>query len=310
MRMQVVRMNFKASNRYVRQYEMETTQRYTTGDESDIPPPNNSQILASPGVAISLEKFRDELDNNSHAVQAETTFASLDSPIRQQLLRDSINDALPTTSDRVRSIRKVTLVIAVQILFAYFCALWLLSRDFTDTSIKLVALVALVASAMTFSRFGCALQPAATVLCFGVFSISLPLTLTLADSFLDSQTLLALLANICAVVTALALYAWTTEYEEWSGNLELVFTVVAVVFGSLVMILVLDFQPQATILTAVASLFVGLVYGDCSKDSLVPAATLDQLLVDVMTVHVGVVSGSAFILRHKASKLARKANWF
>lgn len=310
MKAHVSRVNFKSSNRYGRQYELQTIERYTTGDESDLPPPTSPQILASPGVAISLEKFRDELDHNSPVEHAETASSSFENQIKQRLLSESINEALPSGSDRIRSIRLVTAAIAAQVVIAAGVASWLLSQETPNDTLRLAALTALVASTLAFSWFGGALRPVLVILCFSVFSTSLPMVLALANTFLDKEVLLPLMVQLGMAVLGLTFYAWTTDYEHWSRAAEITHILVPLVFSSLVLTLIVGFGPISTSVTGSATMLLSLVYADCLKDSIVPAVSVDQLMADTLAVHLGVVGRAAFILRLKASKLARKANWF
>lgn len=310
MQVQVCNNSFKSNTRACRQYELQTIQRYTTGDESDTPPNNKTLIKASHGVTINLDKFRDELDNDSPMMNAETISASFEPLIEQKLMSDSINDALPSGADRVKSIRQVTTVIALQVLLSSICAVWLLRNETFENPIKVVAVVSLLASGLTFSWFGGLLIPIMVIFCFLVFSTSLPMTLALIGVVSDSQILTVLVIQFSGALLGLVLYAWTTEYEEWNSHIELVYVTAPVLFTSVVLVAVLGYSLLPTMATGICIGLLGLVYSDCAKDSIVPASTIDQLLADVLAVHVSVIGRAAFLLHLKFSRLARKANWF
>ena len=174
----------------------------------------------------------------------------------------------------------------------------------------LVAVASLLASGLTFSWFGGLLIPIMVIFCFLVFSTSLPMTLALIGVVSDSQILTVLVIQFSGALLGLVLYAWTTEYEEWNSHAEMVYTTLPVLFTSVVLVAVLRYALLPTMATGICIGLLGLVYSDCAKDNIVPASSTDQLLGDVLAVHISVIGRAAFLIRLKFSRLAYKANWF
>lgn len=299
-------ISFRASSRASRQYEM---QNYTAGDDADLPPPTKPNVRASPGMTIDLERFRDELDGDCQVELRDTTSESFEMVAKQRLLSESVNEALPSGEDRVRSIRLVTGVIALQVLLATICAGFLLSCESLSPGLSLASLFLLSGSCLAFTRSCGSFSVASIVVCFLLFSVSLPLCLSSVP--LPLSVLGIFLIQLAASHLAIAIYAANTTHDSWSSVTEKIFAVMPVVFvavGSTAVNGGDQILAVTVVTTGVAVL--SLVYVEVTKDSIVPAANVSQLMSDVLAVHTGVVYRVVFLFRMKLVRLARKANWF
>ena len=307
----------RSRNRVGLQHELQTYQIHPYGEESDIPPSNTQYINClgenySTAEIISNNKFRDELDQEDNLKNIETSNLSLENPIKQKLLDDCINpEALPSGDERVRSIQQVMAVFTTQLVLTSLYTIWLLKfKSGESMYVRLAAFTALFSTTLAFHKYSVRLHPVIVLLCFGVFSVALPYSVTLATCLMDNVVLSFLLIQLCTSSLGMCLYAWTTKYENWSGKEELSFMVIPQIFACLVMIFILGANPFWVIMTGVLSLFVGIIIADCSKDNIVPAKSLDQLLSDAMAIHFNIATRSLFLFKIKIMRLARKSNWF
>lgn len=309
--------NFRPRNRAGYQCEFEMYQKYCTGDESELPPPNTQSHNRlgdnnSAAEVISYDVFRDELDFDYQIEKVETNSCSVERSIKQKLINDSINpEALPSGEDRVKSIQQVMTIFTAQVVVTSIFTIWLLNFN-TEGSVylRLTALCCLIAAALAFNKYGTVLSPLLMVLCFGVFSVALPYTMTLVACLMDSVVLTFLLIQVSVMSLGLCLYTWTTKYENWNGKEELIFAVTPIIFASVIMILLFAASPLAVVLTGGLSILLGILVADCYKDNIVPAKSLDQLLSDALDIHFNIVRRAAFLFKVKLLRLARKANWF
>lgn len=316
MKVQVSSVNFSARNKAGMQYELQILQRYCTGDESDLPPPNTQAHNRSGGddfeEVISLDRLRDELDQEEPLQNAETTSSSFENPIQKRLLSEAINpEALPSGQERVRSIQLVMAVFTAQVVLTSVFAVWLTMSGHDESNyLHLAAFAAVVAAALAFNSWGTIFHPLMVVACFGVFSAALPFALTLVACLMDRVVLIPLLVQLSAMSLGLCLYAWITKYEDWSGKEELFFMVIPIIFASLILTLLFAASPLLVGCTGVLTVLLGIVIADCTKDNFVPAKSLDQLLSDTLTIHVSIIGRATFLFKIKICRLARKSNWF
>lgn len=312
---QTFKSNIRRTNSAGVQYGPQIFESYCTGDESELPAPNTQVDNRSGGgdkdpIDIQLLET-EEHDQDTSSRDFDSSFTSQEL-LDEKLFSDSINlEALPSGEERLKSIQQVMSMFTGQFIFSSVCAVWLLFHSQAySIYVRLGASGFLVAMTLAFNKYGVNFKPTTALLCYGVFSASLPFALTLVACLINCVVLSHLLVQVSALSMGLCLYSWTTKYENWSRKEEVKYAVTPTIFASALMILLFAASPLAVVVTGGFSLLIGHVLSDCAKDNIVPASSLDQLLSDAVAIHFNIATRAPFLFSLKVTRLARKANWF
>lgn len=313
---QTFRSTLKSNSLVAYQYELQVYRDYWTREESELPPPtalsDNQSEGSSEASELANDIFRDELDHDELIEGYKPNSRFMDAMAFEILIEDAmIPKALPSGGERIKSIQRVMATFTAQVVLSSVVAAWLLNQDICGSVyLRLLATAVLIVMTLAFNKHSISLTPCLIIMCYGVFSACLPLSLTLVACLIGDVFLSNFLTQLSALSLGLCLYAWTTKYEEWSQKAELFFAVASTVFASLVMTMVFSASPLAVMLSGTSTLLLGVVICDCAKDNIVPANTLDELFSDLVAIHYNIVTRTPIFFKLKARRLARKANWF
>lgn len=209
--------------------------------------------------------------------------------------------------DRVAAIRAVLLVFCAQVLVCCASAGILLcnGQEFLPSApVRIFALCGLVVTAYAAYQSYCVLNSCKwlSMINFGVFSGCLSVNLASLGMLLPSGMMNHWMAQFCAAVLGLTIYAWMTRYEEWSSKEETIFNLVPVVFASAVMLFFLCNNYFSIIGTGALSVGICRLLQDCSKDSFSCLERLDLLCGEVIGLYSSCLGRLHFIVTRKFQK--------
>ena len=206
--------------------------------------------------------------------------------------------------DRVSAIRAVLLVFCAQVLVCCGTAGVLLyngDKFLPSASLRIFALGGLIVTAYAAYQSYCVLNSCKwlSMINFGVFSGCLSVNLASLGMLLPSGMMNHWMAQFCAAVLGLTIYAWMTRYEEWSTKEETIFNLVPVVFASAVMLFFLGNNYLSIIGSGLLSFGICRLLQDCSKDSFSCMERLDLLCGEVIGLYSSCLGRLHFLLAHK-----------
>lgn len=209
--------------------------------------------------------------------------------------------------DRVSAIRAVLLVFCTQVLVCCATAGILLyngDKFLPSASVRIFALGGLIVTAYAAYQSYCVLNSCKwlSMINFGVFSGCLSVNLASLGMLLPSGMMNHWMAQFCAAVLGLTIYAWMTRYEEWSTKEETMFNLVPVVFASALMLFFLGNNYLSIIGSGVLSFGICRLLQDCSKDSFSCLERLDLLCGEVIGLYSSCLGRLHFLLAHKFQK--------
>ena len=209
--------------------------------------------------------------------------------------------------DRVSAIRAVLLVFCAQVLVCCATAGILLcngDKFLPTASLRIFALGGLIVTAYAAYQSYCVLNSCKwlSMINFGVFSGCLSVNLASLGMLLPSGMMNHWMAQFCAAVLGLTIYAWMTRYEEWSTKEETIFNLVPVVFASAVMLFFLGNNYLSIIGSGLLSFGICRLLQDCSKDSFSCLERLDLLCGEVIGLYSSCLGRLHFLLSHKFQK--------
>lgn len=208
--------------------------------------------------------------------------------------------------DRVAAIRAVLLVFCAQVLVCCASAGILLSKGhlLPSAPVRIFALCGLIVTAYAAYQSYCVLNSCKwlSMINFGVFSGCLSVNLASLGMLLPSGMMNHWMAQFCAAVLGLTIYAWMTRYEEWSSKEETIFNLVPVVFASAVMLFFLCNNYFSIIGTGALSVGICRLLQDCSKDSFSCLERLDLLCGEVIGLYSSCLGRLHFIVTRKFQK--------
>lgn len=141
---------------------------------------------------------------------------------------------------------------------------------------------------------------------FLVFSVSLPGVITLGANISSDADIQHLLFQLLGMLSGMCLYAFTTKYEEWSSTEELVFATAPNIFVSALLGIVFTDRYFALTVTSVLVFCLGVAIRDCSKETLIPASSLEQRLSDIFLIYRESPFRLGAIAKTKIEKLIEK----
>lgn len=258
-------------------------------------------------LEVLPSRCSNELEHGSDATQCL-------SPLQQQDLGSPdclVEDCLPSGDQRVRAIRQVLLSLAIQLTC---CSVWtavlLLDPQKTPPAVKAAAVLAVLGSWTVYWKCQSSSTPAVRLVVFCCFTAGLPYSLTVLGDLFNPEDLSHGLFQLCAVMFGLCVYAWTSSYELWSSSEESLYAVIANLFASAVLGVLISDRLLPVVVSGLAVGVIGALVSECSKDVMIPASSTDQRLADILGVYSSIFSQASFKLRRRLGKVWHQPDLF
>jgi hypothetical protein len=268
----------------------------------DTPPPNLYCLSGDEILEVEPQRLKEE---ESSLEDTKLTLESL-------LLKPSKNSS---NQLKMKAIRQTIGSFSAHLGSILIMTVWLLNQSsemsfFTNSVLQITAIVSAGVSYQLLYRLQGRIGTVILGGLFLVFTCSLPVVLATGANvvpIVDLQhgciQLLAILLGICA-------YSSSTSFEEWSECEELFFALAAGVFASIIMLAFFTDRYLPMALSAGVVGLIGLSLRNCSKDTLIPATTFEQRLLDVVSLYRGSVSTVGYIVKTKIERLIQKQDIF
>lgn len=263
--------------------------------DQDTPPPNLYFLRGDEILEVEPQRLKDE----TCLEDTKLTHESLIRPLEPS-----------AASVKLTAIRQTVCSFSVHLGLVLFSTLWFLSQEQTGLPSKAILQISAIFSAVVSFQLLHRLQERAGTVILGslflLFSCSLPVVLATAANVVPAEDLQHACIQLLAVLLGICIYATTTSFDEWSECEELLFALAPCVFASVIMMVLFTDRYIPVVISGVVVGLVGLALRDCSKDTLIPATSLSQRLLDVVSLYRGAGSRLGFIVKAKVERLIEK----
>lgn len=266
-------------------------------------------------LKIDVESFlaHNDIELGNLGDSEETT---AEKQARSRLMSNELADISLCSStegeSRVRGVRYLVTSVSLHMVLISSLTLWMMFSNALPQS-RLILVSGMLAAG--FSGYGInknsgRLSSGLVLVGFASFTTGIAFGLCLLGTFISREFLIHMLVQLVVACGGLCLYAWTTKYEGWSQIEERVFSSVPCVFVTLVMWLVLSSKVLPLVTSSTATLLWSLTLAECTKDSIIPARSTDQLLTDVVCIHLSTMDRLKFVALHRLRRAYQKVDIF
>lgn len=290
-------------------YEFEMRSKFSALERGTPPPVMSSE---SRFAKINVNQF---LDHSGADVElgvfgsGDSSLGRQDKAIRVRLISADTGEMTPEDSHGVwvAAIRGVITASTVQVVSVLFMCLCLgLASPVLNRAVLFGGSVVAGSCAYLIIKFGARLTSSAVLFGFMLYTMGIAFSFRLLATLVSEELVSHLLVQVAVATLGLLYYSWTTSFGDWGHIEERIFGAVPSILATLVLWLVLGHEILPLTISLAIGLTWCLVHSECSKDITIPAKSLDQLLSDVVFLHLSTLETIKFLACQKLRRAFEK----
>lgn len=264
------------------------------------------QDMANP----KLVRFLTESDNELGLSSVKGSLCVAENRCRL-ISRDTAEDTQDDagSQSRVKAIQSILTATCLQLLIVAGSSTLMIQAGYEFSRLYLlIGILFCGFAAYQVNKLSGRLSTGLVTLGFIVYTIGLIAFICLLTSFVTKQSIFDGLIQLSVACSGLTCYAWTTSFNNWSHVEESIFCAVPCLLSTMVFWIVLSQSLVPLIISLACVMIWTLALAECTKDIMIPASSLSQLLTDLVCLHLSAVDRIKFLAVHRIRRAYEKLN--